>query len=260
MNDITHFLERYAIATFCTLTVLLSYASYLLPIPREGLPFVFVVIPAVMAVVLAAVTEGRSGIRSLSGGATRRRVGAGWIAAALFLALAMRLAIAVIAQMMDLIPAIPFQPQNWAQVMVLGVIYIVAAIFEEVGWRGYALRRMLDRHSALFSSLALGIPWGVIHIALHLPGMWSEGLPWAPTVVQLVALSVVITWLFVRSGYSLLIAILFHAAQSFFGFLNEGIEPLHMTWLMAVVWSATAALAAIDLLALTRQKKPLAAA
>lgn len=260
MNRTMLSLKRFPIVTFCALTVLLSYASVLLPIPREALPFVFVLIPAAVAVVQVRLTEGRSGLRSLLGGPARWRVGAGWIAAALLLALAMRLAIAVIAQLMDLIPAIPFQPQNWAQVMVLGVIYLVAAVFEELGWRGYALRRMLDRHSALFSGLMLGIPWGVIHIALHLPGMWSEGLPWAPTVVQLVALSVVITWLFVRSGYSLLVAILFHAAQSFFGFLNEGIAPLHMTWLMAAVWSATAALAAVDLLALTRQRKPLAAA
>lgn len=253
-------LKHYPVVTFCILTVLLSYASMLLPIPAQALPFVFVLIPAAVAIALVGMGEGRTGTRSFLAALLHWRVSTGWIVVALLLGLTMRLAIAIIAQLTDLIPAIPLQPQSWVQVMILGAVYLIAAILEELGWRGYALRRMLHRYSPLFAALALGIPWSVIHLALHLPGMWAESLPWLPTIIQLLALSVVITWLYVRSSYSLLVAILFHAAQSFFGFLNEGIEPLHVTWLMAAVWSAAAALAAFDMLASARQRKSLAAA
>lgn len=259
MNGIMHFLKRYPVISFCTLTVLLSYASYFLPIPREGLPFAFVVIPTVVALALAAATEGRAGLRALLGQVARMG-DAKWILGAIALGLVMRLAVGLLAQVMGLIPAVPLLPQNAVQVIILALVFLVAALLEELGWRGYALTRLLRRRSALFAGLVLGVPWGIIHIALHLPGMWAQGLPWLPTVAQLVALSVIIAWLFVRSGQSLLVAIVFHAAQSAFGFLNEGLTPLHVTWLMTAVWSATALAAAIDLLTSARLKRQLTAA
>lgn len=250
MNGISWTLRRFPVATFCVLTVLLSFATYLTPIPRAGLPFVLVAIPAAVALALAAATEGGRGIRSLLGRLALRHMGGiRWLIGALALALAMRLAVGLIAQMMGLIPAVPLRPENVPQTAILAVTFLVAALLEELGWRGFALSRLLDRQSPAVAGLALGVPWGLVHIVLHLPGMWAEGLAWLPTVVQLVALSVVLTWLFVRSGQSVLLVTLFHAAQSAFGFVNAGIAPLHISWLMAAVWGATAALALVSLLA-----------
>lgn len=260
MNRITLSLRQFPVATFCLLTVLLSLASYFLPVPREALPFIFVLVPSAVALILVATTEGLAGVRRLLSKLTRWRTNPAWVLGALLLALVMRLAVGVAGQMMGLIPSVSLVPQNPTQVIILALIYLVAAILEELGWRGFALSRLLTRQSPLFSAVALGVPWGIIHIALHFPGMWAEGLPWLLTVLQLVALSVVITWFFVRSGQSLLVAIVFHAAQSAFGFLNEGLAPLHVTWLMTVVWSATAALVALDMVASARQRKPLAPA
>lgn len=260
MNSFIRLVRRYSVALFCTLTVLLSLASYFTPIPRAALPFVFALTPTVVALALAAISEGTSGTRALLGQLTRWRVSLRWIVGVLALAFVMRLAVGVLGQAMGLIPAVPLQPQNWTQALALGLIFLVAAVLEELGWRGFALTRLLARRSPAFAGLALGIPWGVMHIVLHFPGMWAEGLPWLPTVVQLVALSMIITWLFVRSGRSLLVVIVFHAAQSFFGFLNEGLTPLHVTWLMTLVWSGTAALALVDMVALWRVRKPLAPA
>lgn len=249
MNRISLTLQRFPVAAFCVLAVALSFAAYLAPIPRTGLPFVLVAIPAAVALALAAATEGRRGVRSLLGRLTPRRLGGiRWLIGALALALAMRLAVGLIAQMMGLIPAVPLRPENVPQTASLAATYVVAALLEELGWRGFALSRLLSRLSPAAAGLLLGVPWGLIHIVLHLPGMWSEGLPWLPTVVQLVALSVVLTWLFVRSGQSVLLVTLFHAAQSAFGFVNAGITPLHTSWLMAAVWGATAVLALVSLL------------
>lgn len=251
-------MKRFPVASFCILTVALSYASYFLPIPREGLPFVLVLIPALLAIGLSAIEEGGAAVRSLLGRLARWQVGVRWLVVAIGLGLAMRLAVGVIARLMGLIPAIPLLPQNPTQVLVLAVVYLIAAVFEELGWRGFALPRLLQRQSPLVAGLALGVPWGVIHIILHLPGMWAEGLPWLPTVVQLVALSVVITWLFIRSGQSLPAVIFFHAAQSAFGFLNEGMAQVHVLWLMTAVWSAIGALALADMTGRGRVPRPLA--
>lgn len=255
MNAISTFLKRFPVASFAAVTVLLSFAIYCLPIPRSALPFALVLMPAVVAIAIAAATQGKPAVRSLLAQLAGRRASLKWIAVALALALAMRLAISVVAWLGGLIPTLQLQPANPAQVAALTLLYLVAAFSEELGWRGFALSRLLIYRSPVFASFVLGLPWGLIHIVLHLPGMWAEGLPWLPTVVQLVALSVVITWLFVSSGRSLLVAILFHAAQSAFGFVNEGLSPLQIHWLMTLVWSAAAVLALVRMVTSTELRQ-----
>ena len=83
-------LKRFPIAIFCALTVLLSFASYLTTVPREALPFVFVLIPTLVAIALVAVTEGKVSVRALLGQLGRWRVSIRWVAGALALALADR--------------------------------------------------------------------------------------------------------------------------------------------------------------------------
>ena len=87
---------------------------------------------------------------------------------------------------------------------------------EELGWRGYALDKLQSRWSALTSSLLLGF----VHVAWHLPlfsiqgtsqGEIGLGTPlfWLFTV-QVVATSVLYTWVYNHNGRSILSAILIH--------------------------------------------------
>ena len=255
MNAISTSLKRFPVASFAAVTVLLSFGVDFLPIPRSGLPFALVLIPAVVAMAVAGATEGKPAVRSLLAQLTGRRASLKWVAIALALALAMRLAISLVASFGGLIPTLQLRPANPAQVAVLALIYLVAALSEELGWRGFALSRLLTYRSPVLASIVLGLPWGLIHIILHLPGMWAEGLPWLPTVVPLLSLSVAISWLFVSSGYSLLVASLFHAAQSAFGFVNEGLSPLQIHGLMTLVWSAVAVLALVRMLTSTELRQ-----
>jgi len=119
------------------------------------------------------------------------------------------------------------------------------ALPEELGWRGYALPKLLSKHSPLTTSLMIGVLWGSLHLALTLPGMIYAGAPLLPTFLELIALSVLMTWLYIQSGGNILLSSLFHAAQSFFVIVNDGIPLEQQAWLMAGVYLAMALVVAI---------------
>jgi hypothetical protein len=72
--------------------------------------------------------------------------------------------------------------------------------------------------------------------------MMYEGTPPLATLLQLIALSVILTWFYLQSGGTIMLTTLFHAAQSFFVIINEGIALEVQMWLMAVIYLAVAAL------------------
>jgi hypothetical protein len=70
--------------------------------------------------------------------------------------------------------------------------------------------------------------------------MIYAGLPFLPTLLQLIGLSVLFAWLYIKTGGNILLTSLFHAAQSFFVIINEGIPATKLVWLMAAVYMAVA--------------------
>jgi membrane protease YdiL (CAAX protease family) len=238
MNNSRALIRRHPLVHFCALTIGLSFAAYLLPLPREAIPVVMVFIPALVALALAAATEGWRGVRLLLATLAAGRVGLKWVVIALALALVLRLAISLLALLLGWIPAIWVRPGGPASLAVLALVFFVFALPEELGWRGYALPKLLAHHSPLAAGLVIGLLWGSLHLALHLPGMMYAGWPLLATLLLMVSLSVLITWLYVHTGGNVLLASLFHAAQSFFLIVNEGIPSLRETWLMAGVYVA----------------------
>lgn len=81
---------------------------------------------------------------------------------------------------------------------------------EELGWRGYVLPRLQASHSALVSSLILGVIWALWHIPQFIaPGNTSPALMF---LLKILADSVLYTWLYKNTRGSLLLATLFHAS------------------------------------------------
>jgi len=236
MNNLTSIIKQRSLAIFCALTIALTFAATLLPLPGEAVPVVIVFIPAFMAIALTAIFEGKAGVRPLLGKLAQWRIRFKWVVIAVALALVMRLTISLIALAVEMIPAIQLRPGPPAQFVVLALILFIFAILEELGWRVYALSKLLEHRSPLIAGLIVGVLWGSLHLALHLPGLMFAGLPLLPTLLQLIGLSVLITWLYTQTGGNIILTSLFHAAQSFFVIVNEGISPTQLVWLMAGVY------------------------
>jgi uncharacterized protein len=236
MKNVKLFLDRYAFAVFAALTIVLSFAAYLLPLPRNWVPLVMVFIPALLAFALAGLGDGRDGVKSLLRKTARFRFRGKWWFIAGGIALLMRLAVSGLALGFGWLEKFHIRPLTPSSTALLGGLLIFSALLEEIGWRGYALPRLMNTHSPWFSSLVIGVLWGVVHLALHLPGMELERLPVLATLLQLVGLSILLTWLFLHGRRSVLLTAFFHAAQSFFVIFNDGIAPEQAMWLMALVW------------------------
>lgn len=245
MNMLISLIKQHALAIFCTLTIALSSAATLLPLPREVIPVAIVFIPALMAILLTALSEGKAGVRSLLAKLAQWRMSLKWVVIALAMALVIRLTMSIIAVGLGMISTIHIRPGGPAQFVLLALILFIFAIPEELGWRGYALPKLLERHLPLAAALIVGVLWGSLHLALLLPGMMNEGAPAFPTVLALVGGSVLFTWLYVNSGGNVVLTTIFHTAQSFFVIVNDGITVAQQTWLLAGVYSAAALIVAV---------------
>lgn len=84
---------------------------------------------------------------------------------------------------------------------------------EEIGWRGYALPRLASRLGLRWASLLLGVIWATWHLPLFfLVSTDKVGQSFPLYLLQVTALSVTLAWLYARTGGSLLLVMLMHAA------------------------------------------------
>jgi membrane protease YdiL (CAAX protease family) len=245
MMSLTSLIKQHALVIFCTLTIALTFAVTLLPLPGEAVAVVMVFIPALMAIALTTLSEGRAGLRSFLDKLLQWRISLKWVVIALAVAFVMRLTMSLMGLALGLIPAIQLRPGGPASYVLLAIIFFVFAIPEELGWRGYALPKLLERYSPLVAALIIGVLWGSLHLALLLPGMMNEGASPLATLLGLVGGSVLFTWLYVNSEGSIVLTTLFHAAQSFFVIVNEGLTGTQQAWLMAGVYLSAALIVAI---------------
>lgn len=92
-------------------------------------------------------------------------------------------------------------------------VFFIAAFGEEVGWQGFAIHPLRDRWNALTASIILGIVWAVWHIVpliqLNRAPAW---IAWQ--CMSMVAIRVLIVWLYVNTGKSVFATILFHAMNN----------------------------------------------
>jgi membrane protease YdiL (CAAX protease family) len=121
-------------------------------------------------------------------------------------------------------------------------VLVWIGIGEEPAWRGYALPRLMAGRSALAAALALG----VLHVVWHLPLLGVEYhlggnlVPWAAAVV---AASVVVAWVWVHTGGSLLLPVLLHASTNAVTFVwrwFDGPDQVRLWWIWAALWVALA--------------------
>ena len=122
--------------------------------------------PALAAIIVTGITEGRAGVKALVGRTVRWRVPLPWYLVALGLPAALALMAAGLYVLVG-----PGTSIQLARLSVLDFVLVILVVGEELGWRGYALPKLLAKRSPLIASLIIGVLWG----AWHLPTFFISG-------------------------------------------------------------------------------------
>jgi len=170
--------------------------------------------PALVALLLTWIDSGAPGVRALVTPLVRWDVGARWYV----FALGCMAAVKLIAAVMYRLTAGGWPARGTTPVIVLFAAAIFSTLVggqagEELGWRGYALPVLAERAGFRLAAVVIGVVWATWHLPLfYLAGGDLAGQSFPVFVLLVTAISVVITWLYVNTGGSLLLTMLFHAA------------------------------------------------
>jgi uncharacterized protein len=208
--------------------------------------------PALAAIIMAAVTEGKPGVKALLRRTVLWRVGVPWYVIALGLPILLSLATAALAYLVG--------ASEFIRVGALAPIELVLFVLivgEELGWRGYALPKLLEKRSPLIASLILGVLWGLWHVPTFvIPGTPQYGLPATAFMLLTIEYSILMTWVFLHTQGSVLIATLFHGAINLSqGALVGTLDGATRYWLLCIVYGVAAIIAAIALARNTQRKR-----
>ena len=179
-------------------------------------------VPAIAALLAAALTGARGALRELGSRLVRWRVGWQWYLVVILGPAAFSLAVAGVYTLLggswsEAAPPALLEGSLLFLPLFLLILTLTDGLGEELAWRGFALPRLLTRYNALVASVVLGVIWAL----WHLPLLWTEGngmfhLPVWLLLLDLTAKSILFTWVFLHTRGSVLIAMLFHGATNLF--------------------------------------------
>ena len=233
------FVKAHPMLTYFALTFLISWGGVVLvfAVGPRGFPVTFeqfepfipywglalVAGPALAGPVVTALADGRAGLRVLLSRLVRWRVGARWYAVGLvgvpLAVLAVLLSLSLVSA--DFLPAIATTDDKAG--LLAGIAAgLLAGVFEEIGWTGFAVPRLRRDRGVVAAGLLLGVVWALWHF---LPYAGESGTPagalsleaFLPPVVFFVAVlpvfRVMMIWVWDRTA-SLPVAMVMHAGLS----------------------------------------------
>jgi uncharacterized protein len=199
--------------------------------------------PSTAGLVMTAAVGGRAGLRDLW---SRIR---SWHASPAMWAVALLTSPVITITVLLFLAATvssAFTPETRAIGLFIGII---AGLFEEIGWTGFATPRLLGRFSPLVAGLVLGLLWASWHgladftgnIAAKGPEGW---IVWFVTywLIPLTGYRVLMTWVYAHTN-SVLVAMAMHASWTgwqFFlspGATTQGQDVIWHLLLSAGIWA-----------------------
>ena len=232
-----------SLAAFFLLAVLITWPLSALPVaPTYG--------PMLAAMIVVGMTTGVKGLRALLMGVVRWRVRLHWWLAAISPVVVLAGILAGLSLAGQELPSSADFARGVGTGSSLGAagflgVALMSALGEEVGWRGYALPHLQRRFSPLVATLILAVVWWLWHLGFFLTQSQSgpgRAVSFVFYLVEVAAVAIVLTWLYNRSGGSLLLVTVWHAAYNF-----ASVTPPVTIVLVAAVLASSLLLTVLEL-------------
>jgi membrane protease YdiL (CAAX protease family) len=212
-----YFLLTFTVSWICFIGIaaisqrdpLLSPALLLL---QQALLYIGVFTPALVALFLSSRTGIRGETKTLLGRIGRWQVPIKWYVFAVGYLAIIKILVALIHRVVTGEWPV-FGREAW-YIMIAAILFSAwVQAGEEIGWRGFALPRLTVKFGLPVSTLLLGILWACWHLPLFfVKGADTFGQSFPLYLLQVTALSVAMGYLYWRTGGSLLLVMLMHAA------------------------------------------------
>ena len=243
---------RHQLVTFFVLAFAWSWCGWLpLLLAQNGLGILpltfptdlFVVLaafagPTLSAMIVTAIISGKVGVWQLLRRYVQWRAGIQWYFLALF---GFPIASLLVASILIGAPLQNALVHHWPLIFLyylpqVLVVLVLGPLWEEPGWRGFALPRLQQKTGALVGSIILGTLWAFWHMPAFfiadtlVPGRLAFTIPTflVELLVELLAgivLTIVITWVYNNTRGSLLIAMLVHSSYDATNHLFHQLVP-----------------------------------
>ena len=205
-------IERHPLLTFFILSCGLAWAA-VIPYVLGAFPSPMIPSgPLVAALIVTAVIGGWRSTRTLLLRMLQWRVAARWYAFALLLPLVVALSTVYVNVQLGAANPTPALLANLPSFVLIFLVQLLSPLSggmgEELGWRGFALPRLLSGRSPLASALVLGVLVATWHAPLFVAGIYHPAWLHFSVIVATTLLFVV---LYLGSNGSVLLAMLFHA-------------------------------------------------
>jgi len=240
MKAIAALIKRRPVLTYFVLTLLISWSSLLLiigpggfigatEVPAEQTPiliFAMLLGPTIAGLLMTGLIHGRQGFGEFFARLRLWRVGVVWYLIAILTApvLVAVTSLVLSSSSPAYIPGIVTSSDK-VTLIVFGLIAgAVVGIFEEIGWTGFAIPQLRQRHGILATGIILGLVWGLWHLPLFASSArTSQRIPPVLTLAVMLfsflpAFRVLMVWVYDRTR-SLLVAMLMHLGQTATAFI-----------------------------------------
>ncbi len=206
--------------------------------------------PTLSAVIVIAVAEGKAGLRTFFKRSIQWRAGIVWWLIVLFGILVSLNIVAVFILGTSILTGffknIGLILPTYLITLIVGIL--LGPLWEEPGWRGFALPRLQAQFGPLVGTVILGVLWALWHIPGYLGGWMQSGI--FALIVSSVMFSIMMTWVYNNTRGSILLMILLHSSSNAAISIGGKVLPANLSesmhslvyggWILAITYTIIA--------------------
>jgi membrane protease YdiL (CAAX protease family) len=239
MKPFIQSIKKNNVITYFILTVIISWGAIQLlfgfqnlPVSEDQIPLIGIALllgPFLSSIIMSIIFDGTSGLKNLFSKLAIWKVSIRWYMFVLLLAPLSSIIVLLILSIysFDFLPI--FTTDNFSSSLIfMGLMSgLMVAFFEELGWTGFSVPKLLEKESVLKTGAIVGIVWGIWHLPPFITDTtFTKGQSLVILLAQLFswlpAFRILMVWMY-KYTKSLLIVVLMHTSLVF---SMIAIEPL----------------------------------